>query len=637
MLNSQDYSDEARGYNSHHISRALSPMISGLRPVPRLADPISSSYLLPKDNEKINIPDFINSIQNQLKRLTPTFSFQYATDSPLSQAINFLTQAIDHILAERDIDPKSFIEQNDEFFDYQQSRRFKEEAEKAKETTKALGRYEQLLKKKEEKLKEEKSKIQNDKNKLKNREEQLQAGFNDLDYREKNFIENKRFDQEKIKLDKEDAERKLNEAKDMKEKVERKIDESTKHLRYEKESLMQLENCLNQTKQALAIDQKRITQDKLEIEKEKWKLEQRARKLEEQEILLNVKIEHMDQEKQVFESEKVGLLSLRKEMEEERNDMMIFKGQMMGYDRDSRMSRKSPLDDFPNTEGRFETLGQEYEAKFLELEEREIEIEQAYKDLNDQMGKCNKELEERESALDEREFYIEKQEKDFKKTFENLKSIEISLAESKIQVEDLRTFTIPELENQSETLGKLIQELKNQKFELENLVEKMQNKVSSVWGSPNLSDTSEQLSFCNDKNSPNPQLNQEIIYIATELEDKLLAIRNRELELDHAQELLQNDRENLAQAAEYIKISHVEVEEKRKKLEEDLAEEKAKLTNQYLKLESGMKLLSTKESEIFAFKRKLDEKQKMLMIKEKEIMMRDKNTHSHSSSIIEEN
>lgn len=637
MLNSQDYGEDARGYHSHHISRALSPMPSGLRPIPRLAEPTSSPYRLPKDNEKINIPDFINSIQSQLKRLTPTFAFQYATDPPLSQAINFLTQAIDHILVERDIDPKSFLDQNDDFYDYQQSRRFKEEAEKAKETTKALGRYEQILKKKEEKLKEDKAKIQNDKNKLKNLEEQLQIGLNDLDYREKLLIENKRFDQEKIKLDKEDAERKLNEAKDMKDKVERKIDESTKHLRYEKESLMQLENCLNQTKQALAIDQKRITQDKLEIEKEKWKLEQRVRKLEEQEILLNVKIEHMDQEKQVFESEKETLQALRKELEEERNDMMMFKGQMMGYDRESRLSRKSPLDDFANAEGHFGSLGQEYEAKFLELEEREIEIEQAYKDLDEQMGRCNKELDDRELALDEREFYIEKQEKDFKKTYENFKSIEASLAESKVQVEDLRKFTIPELENQSEALSKIIKELKDQKLELENLLEKMQNKALSAWGSQDLSETSEQLSFSNEKNSPNPQLNQEIMYIASELEDKLLTIKNRELELDHLQELVENDRENIAKAAEYIKISHIEVEEKKRKLEEEVAEEKAKLKAQYLKLESGMKLLSTKESEIFAFKRKLDEKHQMLMIKEKEILLRDKNTHSHSSSIIEEN
>jgi hypothetical protein len=100
---------------------------------------------------------------------------------------------------------------------------------------------------------------------------------------------------------------------------------------------------------------------------------------------------------------------------------------------------------------------------------------------------------------------------------------------------------------------------------------------------------------------------------------------------------VENDRENLAQAAEYIKMSHIEIEEKRKKLEEDLAEEKAKLKTQYLKLESGMKLLSTKESEIFAFKRKLDEKHQMLLIKEKEVLLRDKNSHSHSSSIIEEN
>ena len=79
----------------------------------------------------------------------------------------------------------------------------------------------------------------------------------------------KKHEYDQIQNEKSDAEKKIAEAKDLKERVERKIDETTKHLKLEKEGLLKLEECLNQTKTNLALEQKKITQEKLEIEKEK--------------------------------------------------------------------------------------------------------------------------------------------------------------------------------------------------------------------------------------------------------------------------------------------------------------------------------------------------------------------------------
>lgn len=639
MLNSPGYSEEGRGYHSQYISRALSPRMSGFRPGPRLVDPILSPYPYSREGEQINITEFINLIQTQLKRINPTFAFQFTSDPPLAQAVNFLTQAVDRLLTEQGKDPKIGSDQYEEDIDYSSNRRLRDELEKAKETTKNLTRYEHLLKKKEEKLEEEKTKVRADKKGIKDMEEQLRQALNDLEIQQKNWNDSKRFEQERIRLDKEDADRKLSEAKEMKEKIEKKLDESTKHLKYEKESLMQLENCLNQTKQTLSIDQKRITQDKLEIEKEKWKLDQRSRKLEEQEILLNVKIEHLDQEKLSQESEKIKLQSIRKDIDDERNELLQIKDQIASFERESKLSTsKSPVEDPGNSDRPYISVNQEYDAKFIELEEREREIEQAYRELQEQMDNFNRELEEREIVLDEREFSVEKQEKDIKKKLENFSVIEASLIESKIQVEDLRTFTIPELEKQSETLSNLLQELTERKQEMEIMIENLHNEISLVGKQKGMLDVIEEdkSQVSGDSFQMTHSPNREIDEITLELEQKIDKVKEREMELEHAHKEIENDREELTKAAEFLKKAHVEMEEKRKIVDKELSEEKAKLKNQFLKLESGMRLLSTKEAEVFSFKRKLDEKNQMLIIKEKELIARMKKTDSHGSSIIEE-
>ncbi|OMJ86270.1 hypothetical protein SteCoe_12255 [Stentor coeruleus] len=613
--------------------------MSGYRSGSRLVDPILSPYPFSRENEQINITEFINLIQTQLKRINPTFSFQFTADPPIAQAVNFLTQAVDRLLTEQGKDPKVSSDQYEEDIDYISNRRLRDELDKAKETTKNLNRYEHLLKKKEEKLEEEKSKVRAEKKGIKDMEVQLKQAQNDLEIQQKNWNDSKRFEQEKIRLDKEDADRKLSEAKDMKEKIEKKLEESTKHLKYEKESLMQLENCLNQTKQTLSIDQKRITQDKLEIEKEKWRLDQRSRKLEEQEILLNVKIEHLDQEKQSQESEKIKLQNIRKDIEDERNELLQIKDQIASFERESKLSaRKSPIEDQGISDRQYISVNQEYDMKFIELEEREKEIEQAYRELQEQMDNFNRELEEREIVLDEREFSVEKQEKDIKKKLDNFSVIEASLIESKIQVEDLRTFTIPELEKQSETLSNLLQELTEKKQDMENLIENLHNEIFLVGKQKGMLEVIEEdkSQVSADSFQMNRSSNRDIDEITLELEQKIDKVQEREIELEHAHKEIENDREELTKAAEFLKKAHIEMEEKRKMIDKDLTEEKAKLKNQFLKLESGMRLLSTKEAEVFSFKRKLDEKNQMLIIKEKELMARLKKTDSHGSSIFEE-
>ncbi|OMJ66494.1 hypothetical protein SteCoe_36640 [Stentor coeruleus] len=635
MLNSKGFTEENPNYPSQYLGRLTSPRILTPRSSPRLADPTLSPYSI-TINDHTNISDFINSIQNQLKRIYPVFSFQFSSDPPLAQAINFLTQAVDRILAERGNNSKPSPEKYDGSVDYDTDDWLKEDIEKAKQATKNLARYEKLLKKKEEKLEEEKTKFRCEKQDIKDLEEHLQQALNNFELQQKAWLDSKRSEQEKLKVDKEDMEIKLAEAKILKEKYEKKIDESAKHLKHEKDILLQLENCLNHTKQTLAIDQKRIAQERLELEKEKWKLDQKSRKLEEDEVLLKVKFEHLDQEKLVVESEKIKLQTLRKEIHEEQNTLTISKEKTSISEKNIK---KASFEESLQSDKLYQLSNQDYESKIIELNDREIEIEHAYKDLQEQMDKFNKELEDRENILDEREFLIEKQEKDNKKKFDNFFAIESSLAESKIQVEDLRTFTIPELEKQSGSLSSLMNELIEKKQKLDLMIEKLNKELTllekhkeDLSGNENTKNEKDIL----EENDYNICFSKDIENITLELEQKLVKVKERELELDHAQMVLDNDRYAVTQAAEFLKKAHVENEEQRKKNEQEILEEKNKLKIQFIKLESGMKLLSTKEAEVYSLKRKLEEKSQMLGIKEKEFKASMKNLHSKNSSIVEE-
>jgi chromosome segregation ATPase len=278
----------------------------------------------------------------------------------------------------------------------------------------------------------------------------------------------------------------------------------------------------------------------------------------------------------------------------------------------------------------------DFDSKVIELEEREREIEQAYKELQEQMDNFNKELEEREIILDEKELTIEKQEKEIKKKFENFQIIEASLIESKIQVEDLRTFTIPELEKQSNYLENLLQELSDKKSELDILVDNLQHDLSLISQHKSGLAVIEEDRSQDISNDSGHYGHNEINEIAEDLELKIMRVKEREEELDYSLAQLERDKAEVIRAAEIVKKAHDDVEEKRRKLDKDLQEEKEKIKNQIIKIENGTRLLTTKEAEIFAFKKKLEEKNQMLIIKEKEINSRLSKNSSQSSSIIEE-
>ena len=111
------------------------------------------------------------------------------------------------------------------------------------------------------------------KKKLVEAEEEVKKIQAKVESQEKTIIEYNKAELEKMRVEREEIDRKMIELRDMKERFEKKIEDTTKHLKYEKDSLTQLEGILNETKTNLLSEQKRISLEKVEVEKEKWNIE----------------------------------------------------------------------------------------------------------------------------------------------------------------------------------------------------------------------------------------------------------------------------------------------------------------------------------------------------------------------------
>lgn len=636
---------EGRSFQPTRLSRGLSPQVYGYRPSPKLVEALYSPQLSPKfDSYLPNMSDFINSLQDQIKRMTPNFAFRYSSDPPLVQTLAYVAQTIDHLLEERSKYTKNceFSESQSGLFGEDKEgtektiEKVREEMEKVKETTKNLAKYEQLLKKKEEKFEEEKSRFHIEKKKLKDFEEEVRKLQTNFELQEKAWAENKKFEQDRIRSEREEVERKIIESKDMQERLNKKIDETTKHLRYEKEGLLQLEACLNDTKTNLAQEQKRISFEKLEMEKLKWKLDQRERKVDESEIILKMKEDKLEQDKKDIENEKNRLSDLKQKIDDER---------ALSGNESKLSNRKSPDDlfAFEKKSDFFKSINFEQEAKTKELDERENELEQAYRELQEQMDNFNKELEEREIIIEEKENYLSRAEKDLGTKLESLRKLESALTESKLQLEEIRTTTFPELEDQSATMDSLAKDLTLKRNELEITILKLNKEIEYVQRHKSKLD-----SIYNNAENQKPtheglitaHSSEDIEAISQELEKKIHELREREEELSREHEKLQEEssklqeeKDQLIQTAEFLKKAHMQVEDKKAQYEKEHLDEKERLKAQFMKLENGMRLLTTKEAELQSLKKKVEEREGMLKVKEAEMNKRSAQNNSRTSSM----
>ena len=536
MFAFQQFNQDRASTNSR-VSRVYSP--NAIRPRTQIMQKAYSPQPLEKfDSFQYTLTDFINNLQDQVQRLSPNFAFKYSAEPPLIQALNYISQSIDCILGSNELKktPSS------------PSLTLPSDLEKAKETNKNLQKYEKILKKKEEKFEKEKSEVKNLKKKLQDWETQLNKQQLKIQGQEKSFLELQKQEKLKFQARTEDLEKKLLEFTDYQERTQKKFDDLGKQIKFEKEALGQLERCLNESKVKLLEDQKSLTSERICLEQGKWRIGQAQRKIDEESSSLKLAQEQVQAE--------LGLLNQAKsEFVKEKNEFYQQK----------YLLKPDPV---KRTEDRtFEFSGDlESDIKMNDASEKDLELK--YQKIQCELENTSRELEERQILLEEQEESLHKVEKDLKYKFDNIKKIESSLTETKIQVEELKTNTIPDLENQSNLLGNLVKDIQLKKNELEVSIFKLTKEIEFVQKYKKKLDAESEARDRYLAGVPEGQY-EEVKELVEELEGTLRKILEREEELQDEGDRMEEERMKIVENAEFLKKAHLDLNESRKEIEEE--------------------------------------------------------------------
>jgi len=537
MFGFQQFNQDRASTNSR-VSRVYSPNV--IRPRTQVLQKAYSPQPLEKfDSFQYTLTDFINNLQDQVQRLSPNFAFKYSAEPPLIQALNFISQSIDSILgSKKDLKktPSS------------PSITLQTDLEKAKETNKNLQKYEKILKKKQEKFENEKSEVKNLKKKLQDWEIQLGKQQAKIQEHEKNFLELQKQEKLKFQARTEDLEKKILEFADYQERTQKKFDELGTQVMFEKQANGQLERCLSESKAKLLEDQKVLSGERISLEQEKWRISQAQRKADEESLSSKLAQEKVAAELGLLNQAKQDFLKEKNEFYQQRN-----------------LLKPEPV---RRTEDRTFEFSGDLESEIRMNDVTEKDLEQKYQKIQYELENTSRELEERQFSLDEQEESLHKAEKDLKYKFDNIKKIESSLTETQIQVEELKTNTLPDLENQSNLLGNLVREIQLKKNELEVSIFKLTKEIEFVQKYKKKLDAETEARDRYLAGVPEGQY-EEVKELVEELEGKLRKILKREEELQEEGELIEEERRKMVENAEFLKQAHLDLNRGWKEIEEE--------------------------------------------------------------------
>lgn len=441
------------------------------------------------------ISEFITQLTEQVRRISPGFSFNTNKEQPLEQVLGLYKSAVDKFMENysKQLKGGSKIRNRGSIGDVMQTSEMNCPQD-AKETMKKLLKYEQLLKKKEESLNYEKNRLFEQCENLKIIERNMQESHNSFEREKSEWYEEKvrdvgRLENEKARFnhEKEELEKIAIELKEIKCRIEIKEKEALSSFKIREENLKVFEKCLNDTKEELLEEKNKSTKEKISIEQEKWNLAQLQRKLNEKEALLTLRNDHLALARAEVEKTKVELQQMKTKIDIENSQLQMAKKKFAKEKKKfEEQEQKFSLDN-PNEistvnlsyEGTLQNSFI-YENKSIELTERENEIEKAYTELTQQMERFNAELEIREDHLEAEERRIILKAKELDTKIQELQEIEYFLLESKAHLEEFRVSAIEEVEIQIKTLQILSVGLNQQKAQIEFLLDRLNRNIALV-------------------------------------------------------------------------------------------------------------------------------------------------------------
>ena len=582
---------------------------------------------------KTNTPDFFNLLVQHMRRIDENFTIGWTDETPLQQALNCLINAIEII---------EDYKQQDPVFANQDSQEVYEASEK-------LQQYENLLKNKEEKLKadevalyKEKQLLTNEKEKVKRLKEhcvelehELKSQKEALDRREKE--ENARYHMRNDKIERESS---------ALEEEKSRIDREAHEIEIIKNKLEELNSSLISEREELEQDRSLVFEKSLELEKEKWRLEGEKNSIEEKiainthlfekishELsnieyeranLLKSKIEHhadnykqsegyksVEQEKLYLKELQNSTLSEKLLLAEEREKLTVEEERISQIVGELEAERQKLEEDRRRFEKEKIIMIEEQQAvdeAWDEIEEKqgsqtgarrgrpEEDYTQMLEELQAQMICYNKEVEIREREIDIKNSALLQKEEELDNKLAEIQAVELSLLRAKHELEELSLGTIPELENQSLNIHKILADLLVKRSEVDSGYNILQARIDEF-----------------ERNKSGGRSSKGIERLADELEGKVRKIKEREDELTLLETMLEKEKKENLRHAMFLQNAEKEFEIKCQKKEAEILDAKRRLEKLQTKLESAIMLMNTKENELINMKESiLDERNKMI-------------------------
>lgn len=568
--------------------------------------------------------DFFSVLVSHMRRLDENFSLDLVEETPLTQALNCIIQAIDIIEQERG----------------QANIKYSEESDNYNESDKKACKLESLLRAREDKLivaeaalSREKKALAREKENLKQMKEYYKKQEYEIHQQKSDIETREKENDEKICIIKQKLEIENKELEGKKKEFEKDALE----LDAMKKKLEEYSNRLMEEHEELELERSQLFEKTLEIDKEMWRIENEKILFEEKQAINNHLKAKIDEEIIRIETDRAELLKSKIDLQSESikhsellhtleserislselqasiaTEKLILSEEKSKLDqKEERLShiltqlegeKHKILPDSPsNSKNPFFQLDYPQlfsissgskdpnspKGKFISLEMLE--------ELKNQMFTYSQEVENREKALENRTQALSKKEKDLETKFLEIQALETSLLKAKNDLEEVSLATFPKLESQSQYIQHILSDLQAKRSEIDMGYSQLQTKIIEF-----------------EKSKNNSLKSSDIAGLAEKLEKKNKKIQQREKDLIQFEAKLEKERdENLAHAL-FLQRAQKDFELNCSQKQAEIQAATKKLERLQRKLDDAISLINTKESQLLHLKTHLIEEKSKL-------------------------
>ena len=532
--------------------------------------------------------ELIKTLENEIKKLLPSFKFTNKTNNPLGKVVEIVQIATSTILKEKENLEEEFSRLANNHYSKPQKNEENNiflAKNKLKSAHIELSKYQQMISEKAlrlqneeseflnktQKFYDEKQKFESEKNDFERKNQEIEIRIKALKEKEAEFMKKTVF----FENEKKAFERQKDVILKLKEKIEENYRESEKI----KEFAMIQNERINIDQERYDQDYKFFKEKNEEITAKQNLLLRTQEEIERKSQILEAKIKRITEKKQKLNKFKLQLT-------EEKNK---FKVEVNEYEKSQK-----------NIE---EKLSQPKFQKSSSESTLLANSDNIYDKLRLQLEVFNQELSIKESHLEEKQNSLNFERNKMDQAMVDIKLIEKSLLSTKEEILAFNSETLPEIESIFNKVSVISKDLNEKYSKIEGLHIRMQQSMYLFSSLPEnrLKSPKNSKSFKNSGFDESKGLEK----ITDDFEVKARNLHEWEKKLESQSDECKKNFESIKEAKTQLESSKA-----------DLDNEKEKIKIQAFHLDSGTKALVIKENELKKFKQELDKQAQLLKIKE---------------------